>query len=298
MNQNDLYEYFSEFLISRDDATYPPYHNGEYLEEYFVRKFKEEKPKSEHLLIPVHWTAVFNYRSKEGLGPDTPNGLLRKGLFNKLASLPKDKKYFTVSTHDDAPQGAFPKDTKHFFAGGNSLLGTDPIPLICSKLKFNLDPQKLIFCSFVGSATNPIRNQALESLSKKEGYLINAFHWRPDVTQDQQKLFIDVTARSRFTLCPRGYGATSYRLYEAMQLGSIPVYISDKHMLPWSDEIDWNSICVGYESQSDGNYDILDHFLKNLTESDVRKMQQKIKEIYSLYFTIPAVYNQIIKRVK
>ena len=244
MNQVDLYGYFSEFQICREDAVYPPYHKGEYLEEYFVRNFKETAPNSNFLFIPVHWTAVFNYRVKEGLGPDTPNGILRQKLFDKLSTLSSDQKYFTVSTHDDAPQGIFPVNTRHFYAGGNSKLGTDPIPLICSEIEFDSDPQKLIFCSFVGSATNPIRNQALQCLHSKDGYLINAFHWKPDVSQDQQDLFLNCTSRSRFTLCPRGYGATSYRLYEAMKLGSIPVYISDKHLLPWSDKLDWNTFCI------------------------------------------------------
>lgn len=295
MNQNELYNYFSEFQIDREDAVYPPYHKGEYLEEYFLNRFKTEKDTFDTLFIPVSWTAVFNHRIKEGLGPETPNGKLRESLFHKLGSLDPDKRYFTVSTHDDAPQGTFPSDTKHFYAGGNSNLGTDPIPLVCSPLKFDQDPQKLIFCSFVGSATNPIRNHALQELHSKDGYLVNAFHWQPDVSKDQQELFLNCTSRSRFTLCPRGYGATSYRLYESMQLGSIPVYISDQHLLPWSDKLDWNSFCVVVKNSIE--YDSLDQYLKNLTESAVRKMQDKIKEVYPLYFTIPAVYNQIIERI-
>ena len=37
---------------------------------------------------------------------------------------------------------------------------------------------------------------------------------------------------SLFSLCPRGYGPTSFRLYESIQLGSIPVYIAedDEHI--------------------------------------------------------------------
>ena len=295
MNQNELYDYFSEFQIDREDAVYPPYHKGEHLEEYFVKKFKTANHHSGRLFIPVNWTAVFNYRVKDGLGPGTLNRKLREALFDKINNLDSSKKYFTVSTHDDAPQGTFPDDTKHFYAGGNSNLGTDPIPLVCSELQFNQDPQKLIFCSFVGSATNSIRNHALQQLHSKDGYLINAFHWQPDVSKDQQDLFLNCTSRSRFTLCPRGYGATSYRLYESMQLGSIPVYISDKHLLPWSDKLDWSSFCIVVTNGSE--YDSLDQHLKNLTESKVRKMQDKIKEVYPLYFTIPAVYNQIIERI-
>jgi len=298
MNQNDLYQLFSEFRIDRQDATYPPYHQGQYLEEYFVTKYFEniDSLNTDRLFLPIHWTAVFNYRSNDGLQPGSANHSMRTRLFEVISKLPQDLKYFTVSTHDDAPMGNFPSDTKHFYAGGNSTVGTDPIPLICSELRHDKDPQKLIFCSFVGSATNPLRNNLLGYFHGKEGYSINAFHWRPDVTQDQQRLFLDCTSRSRFALCPRGYGATSYRLYEALQLGAIPVYYSDKHLLPWSDELDWNEFCIVVGSQT--KFEDLDHYLKSLSESSVRNMQSRISEVYELYFTIPAVYNQIMKRLK
>lgn len=298
MNQREINDLFSEFRIPREDATYPPYHKGQYLEEYFVSKYLDDidRVKAKSLFLPIHWTAVFNFKISEGLQPGTANHNLRTKLFKAISKLPQDLSYFTVSTHDDAPMGNFPPSTRHFYAGGNSPIGTDPIPLVCSKIDYDLDPQKLIFCSFVGSATNPVRNHALQYFHSRQGYVINAFHWKPDVSIDQQNMFLDYTSRSRFTLCPRGYGATSYRLYEAMQLGSIPVYISDKHMLPWSDELNWNDFCIVYKKEDD--YEKLDNYLKNMTETKVIQMQQKIKKIFLLYFTIPAVYNQIIKRIK
>ncbi len=304
MNQHELNDLFSEFRIPREDAIYPPYHKGQYLEEYFVSKYLDDADqiKSKNLFLPIHWTAVFNFKANKGLQPGTANHNLRTKLFKVISKLPQDLSYFTVSTHDDAPMGNFPPNTRHFYAGGNSPIGTDPIPLVCSEINYNHDPQKMIFCSFVGSATNQIRNKALQYFHSKPGYSVSAFHWKPDVSIDQQKLFIDQTSRSRFTLCPRGYGATSYRLYEAMQLGSIPVYISDKLMLPWVEEIDWDTFCVVTQISNaieyNDTFDILDHYLRNITETKVRSMQEKIKEIYPLYFTIPAVYNQIIKRIK
>ena len=39
MNQDELYELFKDFQIPRDDETYPPYHVGVYLEEFFVQEF-------------------------------------------------------------------------------------------------------------------------------------------------------------------------------------------------------------------------------------------------------------------
>ena len=111
--QRKLYEMFEPFLIERNEAPYPPDHEGDYLEEYFTKKFFNELNQSERYLIPVYWTAVFNYRISEGFGHGTPNYSLRQALFDKLKELDPTKKYFTVSTHDDAPMGSFPTDTKH-----------------------------------------------------------------------------------------------------------------------------------------------------------------------------------------
>ena len=50
--------------------------------------------------------------------------------------------------------------------------------------------------------------------------------------------------QSIFSLCPRGFGPTSFRLYESIQLGAIPIYVSDKFHLPYKNFIDWEKLCL------------------------------------------------------
>ena len=208
--QKSLYKSFAPFLIERNEAPYPPAHRGEYLEEYFTRQFLEDDKQYERYYIPIHWTAVFNYKVKEGLHEGSENWKLRQTLFESLQGLDSSKKYFTVSTHDDAPQGEFDYDVKHFYAGGRSELpNTFPIPVIWSGFEQVPDVQKMIFCSFVGSITHDIRPKLLIPLHKKDGYIISAFEWIQDVPEDRQAMFQNVLWNSRVTLCPRGYGATS-----------------------------------------------------------------------------------------
>jgi len=45
-------------------------------------------------------------------------------------------------------------------------------------------------------------------------------------------------------LAPRGYGRTSFRLYEAFQFNCVPVYISDVPYLPYVDVIDWSDYAI------------------------------------------------------
>jgi len=292
--QKELFKTFENFLLERNEAPYPPAHKGEYLEEYFVRQFQEDDCQFERYFIPVHWTAIFNYKVKAGLQEGTENWNLRQSLFEKIKNLDPSKKYFTVSTHDDAPQGEYNFDVKHFYAGGRSdLPHTFPIPVIWSGYDEVPDIQKMIFCSFVGSITHAIRPKLLIPLREQPGYIISAFEWEQDVPEDRQQMFQNVLWNSRFTLCPRGYGATSYRMYEAIQAGSIPVYVSDKFVFAWEDELDWNEFCVIIPEDKISETDSI---LRSITETQVRNMQKRLKEIYPEYFTIPAAYKQIIKR--
>ena len=153
----------------------------------------------------------------------------------------------------------------------------------------------MIFCSFVGSITHDIRPKILNELNVKDGYFLRAFQWQQDVPEEQKVFFKNVLEQSRFTLCPRGYGATSYRMYEAIQVGSIPVYVSDRFVFAWEDELDWSEFCVIIPEHRISE---IDSILKGYTETQVRKMQARLKEVYEMYFTIPAAYNQIIKRLR
>jgi hypothetical protein len=68
--------------------------------------------------------------------------------------------------------------------------------------------------------------------------------WNPSVSNVDLNSFIELAVKSKFCLCPRGYGLNSFRLYEAMQLGCVPVIITDEPYLPWKDELNWNEFSV------------------------------------------------------
>ncbi len=282
-----------EFLLDRVDPCYPPHHAGDHLEEHFL-KYWESEGHGHRKLIPVHWTAVYNHRVKEGLGPGTPNGILRNELKNYLNSLDKNEKYFLVATHDDAPAEDLPPDTLVFAAGGNSKKIDIPIPLTCGPHAIEEDPLKTIPVSFVGSLTHPVRHELLTNVHNKPGVFVQAFEWQPAIEEKKVDLFKKVTQRSIFSLCPRGYGATSYRLYEAMQLGAIPVYVSNKHLLPWSDELDWSEFCIVVNEKQ--IKDVLQLTL-GLTNSKVKEMQNRLNGLWETHFSINATCNHISKRV-
>lgn len=50
--------------------------------------------------------------------------------------------------------------------------------------------------------------------------------------------------QSVFTLCPRGIAGWSFRLYEAILCGSIPVLLSDHWVPPFAQQLDWDAFSL------------------------------------------------------
>jgi hypothetical protein len=144
------------------------------------------------------------------------------------------------------------------------LPGHDPVFIqrgfICEydPLCFSLSPELLF--SFAGNCKNAIIRQKIKGLDGQNGRIIDVgnttekAHTLGDFDQ-MKKLrdsFIELCARSRFVLCPRGVGVSSIRLFEVMALGRCPVILSDGWVppanIPWSEfsltmpESEWEKI--------------------------------------------------------
>jgi len=266
--------------------TYPPYHKGLYLEDYFIDFVKNNNIKTSRKFINVGWTSYYN------------NGCDIQKLVSYLDSLSKNDKYFIVCQHDDAPREILPPDTMVFSAGGNyQNKNVIPIPLICSGISnppiINAK-DKDIFCSFVGSNTNPIRAKLFKTYFNNTKYFFYQKTWSPNVSKEDLDIFLNFTSRSKFSLCPRGYGPSSFRLYEAMQLKSVPVYVSDRHYLPWVNDINWKDICILIK---ENEIDTIEDVLNSIDDKQYINMLDNINQIYNDYFTLDSVCRKILRKV-
>ena len=272
---------FSKYRVQANHGPYPPYHTGPYLEDYFHNFYHNLKNKPNREYIDITWTACYNNEHTSGLQ-------------DELDTLDRNKQYFTVSQHDDAVKETLPEDTLCFNAGGNA--GGIPIPLICSPLThFPTKQTKDILCSFVGSATHPIRTRMYEAVANKDDCVVHLKNWSAAVAQDDFQHFINTANRSKFLLCPRGYGLNSFRLYEAFQLGCVPVIITDKFFLPWEDELDWSEFSVLiHEDMIPEIHDVL----STIDDEYYHHMLNNGSKLYKDYFTLNGVCEQICRRIK
>ena len=274
-----------QFRPTPQYPVYPPYHQGDYLEDYFYNKFVKENPEVSRDYIAVSWTTLYCDNKTNELQP-------------YLNTIPSTGKYFTISQHDDAPAHGLPPNTLCFSAGGNAT-GSNiiPIPLVCSKLPIQLVenmPRKLL-ASFVGSNTHPIRMKMVEACKTSTNIAMYMRESAPNINNSEFEIFVNVTANSKFALCPRGYGLNSFRLYEAMQLQTIPVIITNDRYLPWEDELNWEEFSVFIDEDQ---IPYIPEVLAGFSDEQVETMRTRLKEVYEEYFSLDGVYTNIIKRIK
>jgi len=230
---------------------YPPFVNGRYMEEFVYDYFLEHPAACNYIYIPVFWTNLQNHPGFQGM-KEKYNVLLRAAYDKELklamdlhTSLPK---YFTIVQHDDGVLLELPYGTIVFGA----CTGSIPLPLIYEDITYYLSThvksEKTLLASFVGSITHPVRAAMMDAVKERDGIICQTKDtWTVSVPRHLADSFVDLTLRSKFCLAPRGYGRSSFRFFEAIQLGTIPVYFwDDKKWLPYQELVDYHrfSICI------------------------------------------------------
>jgi hypothetical protein len=138
---------------------------------------------------------------------------------------------------------------------------------------------KDILYSFVGAPTSHVRKKLFcMELSDDSCVITKRPKWHFWLSEEKRALFEneykDILSRSRFSLCPRGTGPNTIRLWESLQAGAIPIIISDTLTLPQG-IVNWHD-CVIWIKQKEflKNSSIIDRVVKEISpeqESRLRK---------------------------
>ncbi len=269
-------------------SIYPEYSAGLNLEEIYYQNFLKHKDsiQTERIYLPVFWTS---YYVTQGYGENI------QFSYNWLNTLDRSRKYFTVVQYASGiyvPQLNI--DMLVFSAGGGGLnkksecvrvedyygcrqhifhgnKGDYDIPLMCLPIFPHTNVKKDIYCSFMGRLnTHECRFKMRDILKHNPKYMFYE-------SQGYAK-YNEIVNRSVFTLAPRGYGYTSFRIYEAIMAESIPIYIwQDKKVLPFEDTLDWSSFCIIVHSSE------IDKLPTIMERIDVESYQKKLREVKSQF---------------
>lgn len=109
-----------------------------------------------------------------------------------------------------------------------------------SSLEKNL-PRKFLF-SFRGNASTHSIREKLLRLECSNASLIDTGD--KSYTDENRLPYVSEIAQSSFVLCPRGAGSSTFRLFETMAMGRVPVIISDAWVPPCGPNWDACSVRV------------------------------------------------------
>ena len=138
--------------------------------------------------------------------------------------------------------------------------------------------------SFCGAITNILRQYALSSLTQNNNVITNfivrdAFWGGSTHNTILRNEYINNMLESDLVLCVAGAGNFSYRLYECMSLGKIPIIIDTDICLPCEDVINWKEISIWNKDVSTLTNDI-NMFWNKHTDKTYIELQNKIRNIY------------------
>jgi len=269
-----------EFLTEHPFA-YPP-DNAIIFEKWLSLNPIED---TERVYLPIQWTG---YYVKNQFGKN-------RGAINRLQeyinNLPTDIKYYTIVQYDDGILNDISRlDIKVFGMSGNPDVA---IPLVCRPHGDRGPQAKKYTTSFTGRNTHPIRKQMQDPFKNDNRSLISITDKTIDIDS-----YLSVIKSSIFSLCPRGYGNTSFRIAESLEQGVIPVYITDDAILPFESEFPFYTYGILVDSfEKLMNLPVK---LESLTRNQdiLQTMSHKCKEVYKKMYTYEGLKSLIENNLK
>jgi hypothetical protein len=278
--------------LPKNTFRYPP-HQGlnPLIEERAYSYFTTMDIDSDYLYIPIQWT---QYHCNNNWGNDTQKIAQIQEWANELPSKYPGEKFFTVVQYDDGTLVSI--DNCKIFAASNSPKSPKaetqeyiPIPLLSDPHPGSSKETRMNKVGFAGrNDTHPIRKVMCDKLQGQEGY-----KFAVNLSNGLSEAFRDIIYDSVFGLSPRGYGPTSFRMYETMQMDAIPIYISDVFWLPFENEIDWNKAAILIDESS--IYKIPGIVDELLETGKYEKYLEYGRMVYDKYLTWDGTLNQITK---
>lgn len=258
------------------NVEYPP-SNKLIFEEWFRQHYVG--CNTDRVYLDIFWTS---YWVNNNYGNDK---FYVDAMQRFVATIDKTKRYFTIVQYDDGTMIDWEANGLDVLEFNMSKIIGVQMPLLCQPHPFKFTGSKNIFANFVGGRTHPIRNTA-NRLMGNEGYFISFDH-QPIET------YCRILHESMFTLCYRGYGLNSFRISEAIQYGSIPVYISNDFIIPYDMNFEYFGVII-----QEKDADKIDEILQAIEPAEVIKKQDRLAEVYKKYYTYESNLRLVIEHLE
>lgn len=153
-----------------------------------------------------------------------------------------------------------------------------------------------------------ILNLLAQSKAVRTHFLLRKSFWNGAITEG--KLDLNKSRQSRiefannmfdsdYTLCTRGAGNFSFRLYEVLCSGRIPVFINTDCLMPLDSWINWRDYCVWVEaSEAEQVVERLLTFHAALSPEAFEKIQHSCRQFWLEYLSPMGFFSQLYRYVK
>ncbi|MDX1419449.1 MAG: exostosin family protein [Rubricoccaceae bacterium] len=155
-------------------------------------------------------------------------------------------------------------------------------------------PSDPLLFSFLGNVTNhPIRERLLAMNGADAVVEDTSALWPYDALPPEERAraetrYDEIGRRSRFILAPRGKGASSIRLFEALRMGRPPVIVSDEWVPP--EGPDWDAISVRVPERDVGAIPAL----LRARAPEAEAMGRRAREAWEAWFSERTVFDTLV----
>jgi hypothetical protein len=148
--------------------------------------------------------------------------------------------------------------------------------------------------SFLGEANSAVRTSLLTGVHP-DGLIrgttgVRLWQMEPGATRDAFTMeYAEAILDSQFVLCPAGFGPATYRLFEAMEMGRVPVILSDEWVPPHGPR--WDEFSVRVPECRVGEISVI---LSNYSDRH-EVMGRQARRAWEQWFAKPVCFHRLIE---
>lgn len=143
---------------------------------------------------------------------------------------------------------------------------------------------------FCGAITHEIRYKILSQvynsqlISKK--FIIRKGFWAPELSKNTARQeYVKNIQDSTFILCMRGAGNFSYRFYETLMMGRIPIIIDTNQVFPFENHINYDTFSFRIRESEIVNIELILKNISNIPDDKIKMMQDRSREFWLEYMS-------------
>jgi hypothetical protein len=146
-----------------------------------------------------------------------------------------------------------------------------------------------------------VRGAAVRNILKdsriKSNFIIRNGFWAAGMDQQTARdQYISNMISSDYGIAARGAGNYSYRLYELLSCGKIPVFIDTDCVLPFMDKVDWKKYVLWLDEKEVGSIaEKIISFHNSLSEAEFEQRQLDCRKFYDEYISPVAFFSNMHK---